>query len=108
MPVAVITHSPRRGLSSARPMATFFSGAPANLLTISSLQADTSKPQLLGCNGAQDTPLPASLSTQAPSEPRRDQLPPPRASSTASLWIVFSPSGLWISKPPSVLQPSQR
>ena len=54
----------------------------------------TSKPQLDGRSGATATPRSASRGTQAPSEPSRAQLPPPRASTTARQVTWHSPAGV--------------
>ncbi len=61
------------------------------------------KPALAGRRGATGTPSPSRSGTQAPSEPRRGQLAPPRASSVAVGRTVRSPSGVSKVRAPSAI-----
>ena len=81
-------------------------GFPANRLAKWALQPPrTSKPQFAGRSGATSTPRWLSVATQAPSEPRRDQLPPPSASTTASAWRCDGPVGVSKHRPTVPLRP---
>jgi len=120
MPVAVTTNSPcwrwTTPAASAAVIATGLTGSPAKRSRRWSLQPPrsgpvgaTSKPQLLARSGAMARPRAASSGTQAPSEPRRDQLAPPSASTVASAANACSPSGpakRRVASSPA--QPSQR
>src|SRR5919109_5333802 len=65
----------------------------------------TSNPQLEGFNGSTWTPACSSQGTQAPSEPSRDQLPPPSASMVASGLTEMLPFGVSKCRDPSGSQP---
>ena len=111
------TRSNTTAPSTSNDKPTFFSTWPAKCWRKCGLQPKrsptrTSKPQLLGCKGATTTPCCASHGTQAPSDPKRGQLPPPKASTTAWAWATCSPWGVSkrICQPVSVgwRSPSQR
>src|SRR5215211_4367142 len=65
----------------------------------------TSNPQLDDFNGSTWTPACTSQGTQAPSEPSRDQLPPPSASTVASGLTATLPCGVSNWRDPSGSQP---
>ena len=112
--MAVATNSPLRSKRSApcpsrRRSATDLSGCPAKRSANTVLHPPcTSKPQLDGCSGATATPRAASSGTQAPSEPRRDQLPPPSASTTARARTRISCAPCANTSRPASSQPLQR
>ena len=110
MPVGVTTHSPWRDWrpsASRHEITTGLTGAPAYRCANTSLQP-MSKPQFAGCNGAIAAPRSRSHDTHAPSDPSCGQLPPPRASSTASAVTVRSPVGVENTSAPPASQPVQR
>ena len=84
-----------------------FSGWPSKRFRKISDHA-TVKPQLAGRNGDIATPLAASVSTHAPSEPSRGQLAPPSASTVARASTARWPSAFETTDCPSSSQPVQR
>src|SRR5258708_13204708 len=81
MPDLVMMASPRT-LRDPNDNAAPLSGWPSKRSRKMPDQA-TAKPQLADRSGDMVTPLPARMSTHAPSEPSRGQLAPPSASTVA-------------------------
>ena len=83
-----------------------FTGRPAKRSRNRGDQA-TSKPALAARKGDSVAPRASTSPLQAPSEPRRGQLAPPRARTTASGRSIRSPSGVSNIQAPS-RRPTQR
>src|SRR3989344_5363953 len=118
MPASVSTNSPWRvsvwPWRSVKVSVTGLIGWPAWRLVRCSDQPSrpspvgaTSKPQLAARKGAMSTPRSCSQGAQRPSEPRRDQLPPPRASRVARGWAMTEPTGAVKVSSPASVQPCQ-
>ena len=88
MPVAVATNSPLRAKLRALRIGERdrhrLERLAGEALARSARSSRRRSRSWHGCSGATVTPRAASNGTQAPSEPRRDQLAPPSASTTAS------------------------
>src|ERR1700744_3257310 len=106
MPVFVIMASPRT-LCAPDDRITPLSGWPSKRSRKISDQA-TVKQQLAGRSGDMVTPLAASVSTQAPSEPSRGQLAPPSADPGAGGSTTTGPSEVSNVRCPALSQPVQR
>ncbi len=83
------------------------SGAPAKR-PANTADHGARKPIFAGRSGATVAPARSSTGTQAPSEPRRGQLAPPRASTVAAGRRTSAASGPSIRRAPASSQPVQR